>query len=184
MDKQGYIDAQAKAGFKVGDYVRVTRSAESHENGWNNSWVWEMNKSIGETFRIHSIEKHRHGIRFEGKSFSYPFFILSPIVKKKTSTNRLASVYRRAATHRLRYCTPTHFPKSYDHRYDNTYSCHAVRYECLSQKRSVQGALDLYAEYFCPEGTDVLGPWFNEWGEPQCHRNLALLLMAEIAADL
>ena len=33
--------------LKVGDKVRITRSAKSHSEGWDNTWISNMNKYIG-----------------------------------------------------------------------------------------------------------------------------------------
>ena len=42
--KEDYLKGQKASGIKVGDKVRVTRKANSHENGWNTFWEKVMDK--------------------------------------------------------------------------------------------------------------------------------------------
>lgn len=66
--------------FKIGDQVRITRRAASHERGWENSWVREMDEAVGKIGTVVSPEKlnllHNVGVELEGREFGYPSFVL------------------------------------------------------------------------------------------------------------
>lgn len=73
--------------LKVGDLVRVTRKADSHEDGWTNLWAQDMDKAVGEVgtvshipsdFRECSIEVDVLGIGL----FLYPYFVLEKVKQK------------------------------------------------------------------------------------------------------
>ena len=70
--------------LKVGDLVRVTRKADSHEDGWTNLWAQDMDEAVGEVgtvshipsdFRECSIEVDVLGIGL----FFYPYFVLEKV---------------------------------------------------------------------------------------------------------
>jgi Mind bomb SH3 repeat domain len=71
--------------FKVGDSVRVLRRARTHEKGWENSWVSEMDKAVGKIGRVmhvSSIFAHDVLVKVPGAgSWSYPNFALKRVVK-------------------------------------------------------------------------------------------------------
>ena len=79
-DTPAYIIKQARCGLCVGDTVKVTRVAKTHEGGWNNSWTPDMDSTVGYTRTISKITQW--GVRFvEAGGYSYPYFVLE-IVKK------------------------------------------------------------------------------------------------------
>ncbi len=72
--------------FKIGDRVRVTRKAESYENGWRNSWnEADMDRCVGKVFSIlRNNEKFGYVLetRFITDSdYSFPEFVLKPEIK-------------------------------------------------------------------------------------------------------
>lgn len=65
-------------GIKEGSWVKVTRSAKSHESGWGNSWWPCMNKYIGNVFIVDHISGD-YGICLNPhERYHFPFFILEP----------------------------------------------------------------------------------------------------------
>lgn len=73
-----YIERQNECGLKVGDKVKVVRTALSKENGWGNAWVTDMDESVNKEFTIRKISED--GIRFvEDDYFAYPYFILEKV---------------------------------------------------------------------------------------------------------
>ena len=44
----GYISGHRKSGIKVGDAVKVVRTAKSYEGGWGNTWEDEMSSLVDE----------------------------------------------------------------------------------------------------------------------------------------
>jgi len=68
--------------FKIGDKVLVTRMAKTHENGWDNGWVPEMNKLVGKISKVTEIGDDGRGIRLEDY-FYYPEFVLEKVSNAK-----------------------------------------------------------------------------------------------------
>lgn len=82
---------QSSTGLKVGDRVRVTRTAESHEGGWENSWEPDMDLAVGQigvVTYIGSRLKHDIGLMFSDISrvtdaYSFPEFVLEKVVEPR-----------------------------------------------------------------------------------------------------
>lgn len=70
-----YKIAQSKFKCKIGDRVRVSHSCKKHENGWENSWVSEMDYCIGMIGTITNIDPTK-GIRFKESMYRFPYFCL------------------------------------------------------------------------------------------------------------
>lgn len=69
---------QMCSGIKVGDKVRVIRTAEDRERGWPNNWASEMDRMVGEEYTVRAI--YSYGIRFKENSYySFPYFVLEVI---------------------------------------------------------------------------------------------------------
>lgn len=47
-----YKEIHEASGLKVNDWVKVTRSAAGHENGWENSWELKMDAFVGSVYKI------------------------------------------------------------------------------------------------------------------------------------
>lgn len=86
MTNEEYVHLQKMwleaTGVKKGDWVKVTRKAESHESGWNNSWTPGMDAVVG-TFVQVLGSWDTNGIevasgKFSPPSYRLPFFILDP----------------------------------------------------------------------------------------------------------
>ena len=73
------------AGFKIGDKVRVVKKVE-HENGWGNKWLHGMDKLIGATFTIGSIDEY--GIGFKGLHYGFPPSSLELVTEEPQSVNQ------------------------------------------------------------------------------------------------
>jgi len=71
--KDKYIREQDRCGLKVGNKVKVVRSAEDHEDGWSNTWPEQMDEMIGKELEITKLSFF--GIQLDNR-FSYPFFVL------------------------------------------------------------------------------------------------------------
>jgi hypothetical protein len=85
--KFNYADRQEKSGFKVGDMVKVLRTAKDYERGWGTCWLSpSMDVAVNRVFTITEIN-YEHGMRlvsfgsgYENASgFWYPFFILKKV---------------------------------------------------------------------------------------------------------
>jgi hypothetical protein len=68
--------------FKVGDQVKITRTAKRDENGWKNGWVAEMDSAVGKIGTVKNIYKPHRDINVEisgiGYNYGYPDFVLAP----------------------------------------------------------------------------------------------------------
>lgn len=74
----------ADNGIKVGDYVRVVRKADSHEDGWNNGWVDDMDNWVGKVFKVNYFNDSA-GVRLVNDyslSRSFPYFALEKVEQK------------------------------------------------------------------------------------------------------
>ena len=67
--------------FKVGDEVKIIRKAVKNENGWDNSWVREMDKAVGQIAKITSLHEGeaRLSVPSIGDGFYFPLFVLEPV---------------------------------------------------------------------------------------------------------
>lgn len=72
--------------FKIGDKVKVTGIAESYTSEWRNTWVPEMNKSVGKIMVISDIHKTA-GIRLESIPRKGPTYRFPPSVLKKVKSS-------------------------------------------------------------------------------------------------
>lgn len=61
--------------IKVGDYVKVTRRAESYEDGWGTIWIDLMTKSVGKKLKVEEIRTYNGYIILED-GYCYPCFVL------------------------------------------------------------------------------------------------------------
>ena len=68
--------------IKVGDKVKIVRSAMSYEYGWENVWISIMDKYIGKVFTIEpeSYTGNR-GIMLGDAKHYFPWFVLEPVNK-------------------------------------------------------------------------------------------------------
>lgn len=83
--QQVYLLAQEHCGLNVGDWVRVTRRAESNEAGWGDIWDSCKSKTVG--LIGHILARNSYGIRVYFKSANeegyqnLPYFILEKVEK-------------------------------------------------------------------------------------------------------
>jgi len=77
-----YLENHNNCGLKVGDKVRITRSAKTYENGWQNSWVPGMNNYVGTKSTI-TIDESESGFYLGG--YSFPHFVLEKVDDKSSS---------------------------------------------------------------------------------------------------
>jgi hypothetical protein len=72
-----YLTGHKASGIKVGDRVRVTRTAGQGENGWENTWIKEdMNQSVGNVFTIQADSDDRGFTLSDKFNLMYPYFCL------------------------------------------------------------------------------------------------------------
>ena len=80
-----YLENHNKSGIVVGDKVKLLRSAQGNENGWNCSWnKFAMDKYVGQ---ILTISEDRDVKGFKAKSedgdfYMYPFFVLEKVIEE------------------------------------------------------------------------------------------------------
>lgn len=79
-----YSERQAACGLKVGDRVRVTRSASSYEDGWNASFNSTMENSVGKTGVIErDVGASGFSVRINhGCLWNYPYFVLEKVEER------------------------------------------------------------------------------------------------------
>jgi hypothetical protein len=68
-------------GIEVGSIVKVTRTAETCQDGWRTFWEPSMNELVGQEGEVSVVDAHTLGIlvRFEnGDLWYFPFFVLEP----------------------------------------------------------------------------------------------------------
>ncbi len=76
--KETYLKKQAESGLKLGDRVRITRKADSHEQGWDNGWEPKpMDDAVGKIVIVKEVTSV--GIGFVGYPCWYPYFILEKV---------------------------------------------------------------------------------------------------------
>lgn len=75
-----YQKVLKKKDLRVGDTVKVMCEMESHSNGWDNSWVEDMDERVGETLTVTSEDSHNRGLEL-GSGFKYPPHVLRRIRK-------------------------------------------------------------------------------------------------------
>ncbi len=87
-EKDMYIEGEKNCGLKVGDTVKITRTAEYGEGGWSNSWV-EDKMFAGKIGKVTSIQVSDNAsgiavnIGSEGiVDYDYPYFVLEKIEEK------------------------------------------------------------------------------------------------------
>lgn len=77
-----YTELQEESGLKVGDMVKVLRRGSKDELGWENVWIEEMDKAIGQVCTIREITKN--GIRLDQcNSYDFPCFVLEKYEETK-----------------------------------------------------------------------------------------------------
>ena len=79
--KKQYLAGQKASGIKPGDWVKVARAAEDHEQGWGNPWVGPMDGSIGKTLRVISVDGANGVCLMKSGApldYHFPFFVLEP----------------------------------------------------------------------------------------------------------
>jgi hypothetical protein len=82
-----YVELQNVSGIKGGDWVKVTRKAKSHEMGWVNEWVSEMDGAIGKVYQVSTMKASAAGVglnidkRTIADSYYFPFFVLEKVEK-------------------------------------------------------------------------------------------------------
>jgi hypothetical protein len=86
---EDYVRMQEASGLKVGYEVRITHKTPTRHQGWGNSWECSMDKYIGKTSTITSMDSD--GVRLEGFSYGWPFQSLelanrTPVYKPMTIT--------------------------------------------------------------------------------------------------
>lgn len=75
-------------GLKKGDYVKVTRTAENYEDGWNYVWDSRMDNSVGKILRVEEVITYKEYIVLED-SFGYPYFVLEKVEKDELYSEHL-----------------------------------------------------------------------------------------------
>lgn len=84
--KEALKKLTAVCGIEVGDTVKVTRKACEGEYGWDEVWVENMDKFIGNTYKVSYVSHGSDGFGLEDSgtdnSFVFPFFVLELIEKE------------------------------------------------------------------------------------------------------
>jgi hypothetical protein len=77
-----YEQKQKECGIEIGDTVKVLRKASTHENGWSNEWVEQMDVYVGGEYVVSNINP-MFGYNLEIISYWFPFFVLEKVKEKK-----------------------------------------------------------------------------------------------------
>jgi hypothetical protein len=67
--------------LKVGDTVRITHKVPSYSLNWEDVWIKEMDKYIGEEYTVISIYKAEMGIQL-GIGYQFPAHCLEKVERK------------------------------------------------------------------------------------------------------
>jgi hypothetical protein len=94
--KASYIARQTewvtRNNVKVGTKVRLTRTAEDHEGGWNNAWASGMDKNVGKIGTVAWGIETSYGLFVDfgegedGAEYGYPFFVLEVVEETPAPT--------------------------------------------------------------------------------------------------
>lgn len=79
--KEAYRVMADNCDIEVGDFVKILRVAKDSEMGWSNSWARGMNKLVGKTGEVISIDNDGFAVQMEGDAdyWHYPFFVLEKV---------------------------------------------------------------------------------------------------------
>ena len=66
---------------KAGDYVKITRKAQSFEDGWDNVWSSEMDEYVGKIVKVLRTDIPGEGISLScsGSCYFFPYFVLEKV---------------------------------------------------------------------------------------------------------
>lgn len=86
MTREDYLKAHRSSGIEEGDVVKVLRKAKGNELAWQNSWVGQMDRCVGQLFTVVQ-DGGEDGFKLNTISilesdFYFPWFVLE-ITKKK-----------------------------------------------------------------------------------------------------
>ena len=87
-----YAELQEESGLKVGDWVKVIRTAKDFENDWVTAWCKSMDDYVGKVFQIHDI-CHK-GILFKEDGYKFPYFVLGKTEKSETKEDKIDKLIR------------------------------------------------------------------------------------------
>lgn len=74
-----YFKLHQASGLKTGDWVRITRAAKIHEQGWAAMWAPRMNNYVGSIAQI-TLDLPEYGFQIQGAGgFNYPAFVLEKV---------------------------------------------------------------------------------------------------------
>lgn len=81
--------------LKEGDYIKVLRKTEPHENRWGNVWVKEMSNYIGKTLKVLAINSLSGLISLKCNDIGYkfPYFVLEKVEEPKPQYVPFESVH-------------------------------------------------------------------------------------------
>ena len=77
-EREAYLVLHKASGIKVGDRVKVLRSAAGNEMGWFNSWDSGMDAAIGKEFII-TEDRGVSGFHIPDIGYRFPFFVLEKV---------------------------------------------------------------------------------------------------------
>lgn len=80
-EQQAFIDNN---GLKIGDKVKITRTATFGEQNWDNTWVPDMNEVFGHIGIVEDFGDNGQGIEVNIPTlfchrFNYPYFIIEKL---------------------------------------------------------------------------------------------------------
>ena len=70
-----YLDKHKASELKVGDKVKIIRTAISYEQGWNTSWCPGMDNMVGKIYTI-ITDINTNGFQFTIGGYAFPYFVL------------------------------------------------------------------------------------------------------------
>jgi len=98
VSKEDYLIGKRQSGIKAGDkvIVRFVRPCYTynmpsptilHEFGWQNSWCKYMERSLGQTYRVKTIDGS-NSVYFIGEDYGFPFYALEKITEEITEEQK------------------------------------------------------------------------------------------------
>lgn len=97
-----YLDAQNACGLKVGDYVKVLRTPDDCEAGWNRRDYSIC--EVGKVYQINAINDFGISLKYENFLNYFPYFVLEKVEKPQHEFKHFDKVLVRDKEHEIWRC--------------------------------------------------------------------------------
>jgi hypothetical protein len=68
-----------KNDIEEGSKIKVTRTAEWGEQGWDTGWCNDMNEMVGKTCIVEDVDDDDICLKCDGKAYCFPYFVLERV---------------------------------------------------------------------------------------------------------